>query len=166
MGIPCLHYSKKDGITNLCSLNKAIICKQYPLPIITDVLDHISGYNFFTKLDISMQYYTFELDKPSQDLCVIFKLFGKYKYKHLPMGLKCAPDFAQQVKEEVLCNINDTNIYLDNFGDFPSLGNITSYSLTKYYIDWKPIASLSTHLHANKPSRKLIGLDTGSCPQV
>ncbi len=63
MGIPSLQYPKKDGhiqqITDLCSLNKAIICKQYPLSIITYMLDWISGYKFFIKLDVSMQYYTF-----------------------------------------------------------------------------------------------------------
>ncbi|KAL7460230.1 hypothetical protein ACHAXS_000693, partial [Conticribra weissflogii] len=98
---PAFIIPKKDGcvqqITHRRSLNKAIIRKQYPLPIITDMLDCISGYKFFTKLDISMQYYTFELNKLSQELCVIVTPFGKYKYKCLPMGLKCAPDFAQQV---------------------------------------------------------------------
>ncbi len=34
------------------------------------------------------------------------------------MGLKCAPNFAQQVMEEVLRNINNTGIYLDNIGAF------------------------------------------------
>ncbi|KAL7471920.1 hypothetical protein ACHAXS_012234, partial [Conticribra weissflogii] len=98
---PAFIIPKKDGhiqqITDLNSLNKAIIPKQYPLPIIMDMLNCISGYKLFTKLDISMQYYTFELDEPSQELCIIITLFGKYKYKHIPMGLKCAPDFAQQV---------------------------------------------------------------------
>ncbi len=119
---PAFIIPKKDGrihqITDLHSLNKAIIHKQYPLPIIMDMLDCISGYKFFTKLDISMQYYTFELDEPSQELCVIVMPFGKYKYKPLPMGLKCAPDFAQKVMEEVLCNVEDTGIYLDNIGAF------------------------------------------------
>ncbi len=100
---PAFIIPKKDGcvpqITDLCLLNNAIIQKQYPLPIITDMLDCISGYKFFTKLDISMQYYTFELNEPSQELCVIVTPFGKYKYKCLPMGLKCVLKMLEDFSE-------------------------------------------------------------------
>ncbi len=65
-----------------------------------------------------MQYYTLELHKPSQELCIIVTPFGKYKFKQLPMGLKSTPDFDQQVMEEVLCNIKDTGVHINNIGVF------------------------------------------------
>ncbi len=102
---PSFIIPKKDGrvrwISNLHQLNKVIRCKQYPLPIITDNLRKQLGYKFCTKLDVSMQYYMFELEKESKDLCTIITPFGKYKYLRLLMGLNCSPDIAQAAMEGV-----------------------------------------------------------------
>ncbi len=98
--------SKEDNrvhwISNSCQLNKVMRHKQYLLSIITNVLRKCSGYKFFTILDISMQYYTFELDNKSQDSRTIITPFGKHKYYlRLPMRLKCFPDIAQAIMEIV-----------------------------------------------------------------
>jgi hypothetical protein len=111
-GSPTFITSKKDG--RIC----VVLRKQYPLPIIQDILKKRSGYAFFTKIDISMQYYTFALDEESKDLTTIVTLFGKYRYNVLPMGLKCSPDFAQETMENIFCDVEDAEVYINNIGAF------------------------------------------------
>ena len=113
---------KKDGricwISDFRALNKAIIRRNYPIPRIQDILSRRSRYKFLTKLDLSMQYYTFELDKESCDLCTIAMPFGPFRYTRLPMGVSTSPSMAQEIMEQVLRDLDDTEVYLDDIAAF------------------------------------------------
>ena len=99
----------------LFELNKLIVRKSYPLPKIQDIMNGRSNYRYFTKIDLSMMFYCFELDAASQKLCVITTEFGTYRYLRLPMGVKVSPDVAQNIMEEILQGI-DCSIYMDDVG--------------------------------------------------
>ena len=60
-----------------------------------------------------MQYYTFELDNESSELCTIVTSFGLYKYRKMPMGINQAPDIAQEMMERTLKNIANHLIVIE-----------------------------------------------------
>ncbi len=121
-GSPTFVTPKKDNtvcwVSNLQELNKVVLRKQYPLPIINDILCKQTGYAFFGKLDISMHYYTFALDEEPKDLTTIIAPFGKNRYNVLPMGLKCSPDFVQETMENIFHDINGAEVYINDIGAF------------------------------------------------
>ena len=60
---------KKNGhvcwISDFRGLNKYLRQNVYPLPRIGDILAKHTGFQYLSKIDISMQYYTFKLDEES-----------------------------------------------------------------------------------------------------
>ena len=113
---------KKDGrvrfISDFRQLNKVIKRKVWQLPRIQDILKKRNGYKYFTKLDLSMFFYTFEMDESSKDLCAIVTPFGNYRYTRLPMGVKQSPDIAQAHIEQLLSDFEESDVYIDDVGIF------------------------------------------------
>lgn len=60
-GAPILFVPKSDGSLRLCvdyrGLNKVSVKNRYPLPLISEILDRLSGAKYFSKIDIKDAYY-------------------------------------------------------------------------------------------------------------
>ncbi len=113
---------KKDWwvwkISKLHSLNKAIICKQYPLPIIKGMFDHIFGYNFLTKLDISMQYHTWAQWAQSRTLHHCYT-FWQVQIQTPPHGSQIHSWLCPTShRGGMTWNCDDTGIYAANISIF------------------------------------------------
>ncbi len=96
-----------------------------------------------------MQYYTFELDEESTELCAIITPFGKYNHKYLPMGFKCTHN-AQQIMKQVFSSLEDIGVYLDDIGAFSKTWEYLIQILDKNSAVEKPMVSWSTRSSVNR----------------
>ena len=86
------------------------------MPRIHEIMQKRSGYTHFTKMDLSMQFYCFELDEESKKYTTIITPDGQlYEYNRLPMGMKFSLDEAQSIMEKILEGL-DVTCYIDDIG--------------------------------------------------
>ena len=91
-----------------------------------------SNYKYFTKNDLSMMFYCFELDKQSQLLCIITMEFGRYCYLHLPMRVKVSPDIMEEILQGIDCSIHINDVGIWTNGAFQSHLQVVEQDLKKF----------------------------------
>ena len=127
-GAPILFVKKKDGSLRLCvdyrALNKLTKKNRYPLPLIREALDRLSGAQYYTKLDIRSAYNLIRIRRGDEWATAFRTRYGHYEYQVMPFGLANAPATFQSY-------INDTlRDYLDVFC-IAYLDDILVYSETR-----------------------------------
>ncbi|GAX73440.1 hypothetical protein CEUSTIGMA_g892.t1 [Chlamydomonas eustigma] len=105
---------KPDGSLCLCidyrSLNAQTIKDRGPLPLTSELFDHLHGAKYFTSLDLWSGYHQCRIHPDDSHKTAFKTRYGLYEFTVMPFGLTNAPAaFMRQIMSHVL------KAYLDKF---------------------------------------------------
>ena len=114
-GAPVLFVPKKNGELRMCvdyrRLNDITIRDSYPLPLINDMLEHLSKGKIFSKLDLRSAYNLVRIKEGDEFKTAFTCKYGHFEYLVMPFGLKNAPAVFQHFINDVLEDILGDFVY-------------------------------------------------------
>ena len=122
---------KSDGSWRFCLdasvLNCIIKSENQPIPKINQILHDITGFQFYTMLDLSQFFLNFKLDDESGDLTTFFNPCDNLLYKFIrsPFGIRWSMSYAVRLCNEELAKIPQGSTFFRAYVD-----DILVYSMT------------------------------------
>jgi len=117
---PILFVKKKDGSLRLCvdyrGLNRVTVKNRYPLPLITELLDHLSQARYFSKINLRNAYHQIRIAEGDEWTTAFRTRYGLYEYRVMPFGLTTAPASFQHLVNSMFHDMIDRFViaYLDD----------------------------------------------------
>ena len=111
---------KKDGTLRFCvdyrRLNAVTYKDSYPLPLIDNCLNALSGSSWYSTLDLRSGYYNIPIAEEDRDKSAFITQGGCFRFTVMPFGLTCAPSVFQRLMDIVLCGLSYMTclVYLDD----------------------------------------------------
>ena len=94
-GATVFFVQKKDGslrlVTNYCALNVLTIKNRYPLPLISKLLDQLSGAKIFSKISLTAGYNQVRVVDKDIPKTAFRTKYGAYKSIVMNFGMTNAP---------------------------------------------------------------------------
>lgn len=103
-------------VVDFRQLNSVTLTQNFPIPLIDEILDDLSGCNYFSTLDLHAAFHQIILHENDRDYTSFSAGNFKYRWVRMPMGLTSAPLTWQRAINTVFSDLLGKNlhIYLDD----------------------------------------------------
>ncbi len=94
--------------------NQLVKPDNFPLPLVSDMLEKVAGYNYFSTFDLKQAYHRMPVAEESQPLTAFTYSGRQYMFARAPFGLKPLTSIFQRAMSELLGDLHNSSPYVDD----------------------------------------------------